>query len=200
MTTQTNRQRSAQHSYGVILHHRLAWWLVDFPNLDAMPTVARKLSGRLTPALADWLRRQTGDAALAADVPALNPESQCWSGEFSCIPSDGASGLFDIDAHPWGSEAGELETRLARTMIDATLHPIPSDFTPVFGPLPRENQPVLAIRLSGYTCSTFELMTARYMPTYRPRSPWRDISNDAVSDSGSDILGWRAAADWIGPS
>ncbi|MFD1960331.1 hypothetical protein ACFSHP_17560 [Novosphingobium panipatense] len=42
-------------------------------------------------------------------------------------------------------------------------------------------------------------MTARYMPTYRPRSPWRDISNDAVSDSGSDILGWREAADWIGP-
>src|SRR3546814_3556907 len=40
-------------------------------------------------------------------------------------------------------------------------------------------------------------MTARYMPTYRPRSPWRDISNDAVSDSGSDILGWREAADWI---
>lgn len=101
----------------------------------------------------------------------LNPESKWWSGEFSWVPSDGASGVFDIDAHPWGSEAGELEARLARTMIDATLHLIPPDFTSVIGALHRENQPVLAIRLSGYTCSTFELMTARHMPTYRPRSP-----------------------------
>ena len=98
-----------------------------------------------------------------------------------------------------GSDAGELELRLARTMIDATIRPLPSGFTSVFFDLPSENQPVLAIRLSGYSCATFELMTARYMPTYRPRSPWRDISNDAVSDSGSDILGWREAADWIGP-
>ena len=84
-----------------------------------------------------------------------------------------AADLYDIDAHPWGSEAGELETRLARTMIDATLHPIPSGFVSVFSALPPENQPVLAIRLSGYTCATYELFTARHMPTYRPRSPWR---------------------------
>src|SRR3546814_377821 len=110
-----------------------------------------------------------------------------------------SSDLLEFDAHPWGSDAGELELRLARTMIDATIRPLPSGFTSVFLDLPSENQPVLAIRLSGYSCATFELMTARYMPTYRPRSPWRDISNDAVSDSGSDILGWREAADWIGP-
>jgi hypothetical protein len=85
-------------------------------------------------------------------------------------------------------------------MIDATLHPIPSGFVSVFGALPPENQPVLAIRLSGYISATFELMTACYMPTYRPRSPWRDISGDAIGDSGSDILGWQLAAEWIRPT
>ena len=129
----------------------------------------------------------------------LHPQSRCWSGEFSYLPAAGAADQIDIDAHPWGSEAGELETRLARTMIDATLHPVPAGFISVFTGLPPENQPVLAIRLSGYTCSTFELLTARHMPTYRPRSPWRDISADAVSDSGSDIIGWQPAADWIRP-
>src|SRR3546814_14342436 len=84
-------------------------------------------------------------------------------------------------------------------MIDATIRPLPSGFTSVFFDLPSENQPVLAIRLSGYSCATFGLMTARYMPTYRPRSPWRAISTDAVSDSGRDTLGLREAADWIGP-
>jgi hypothetical protein len=37
------------------------------------------------------------------------------------------------------------------------------------------------------------------MPDYRPRSPWRDISGDAVSESGSDILGWKSARDWLMP-
>src|SRR3546814_20969911 len=60
--------RDAVHSYGVILHHRLAWWLVDFPQLDAMPLRARKLSGRLTPALAGWLRAATGAPGLVCDV------------------------------------------------------------------------------------------------------------------------------------
>ena len=185
------------HSYGIIIQHRLAWWLVEFPELDATPLRAHKLSGRLTPALAAWLRAETDDPHLGDDVAALNPDSRCWSGEFSYRPRSADGDLFDIDAHPWGSEAGELETRLARTMIDATLHPVPAGFVSVFTALPPENQPVLAIRLSGYTCSTFELLTARHMPTYRPRSPWRDISNDAVGDSGSDIIGWREAADWI---
>ncbi|MDE8650604.1 hypothetical protein [Novosphingobium album (ex Liu et al. 2023)] len=191
---------SADHCYGIIMHHRLAWWLVEFPEPDAPPLRARKLSGRLTPALADWLRRETREPRLAGDVAALNPESRCWSGEFSCRPSRADAGIFDIDAHPWGAEAGELETRLARTMIDATLQPVPAGFISVFTALPPENQPVLAIRLSGYTCSTYELLTARHMPTYRPHSPWRDISADAVGDSGSDIIGWQSAATWIRPT
>ncbi len=189
----------AQHSYGIIMHHRLAWWLVEFAELDAMPLRVRKLSGRLTPALADWLRTDTGDARLGNDIAHLNPDGRCWSGEFCVVPSTTALDVFDIDAHPWGSDAGELETRLARTMIDATLHPVPAGFVSVFTALPPENQPVLAIRLSGYSCSTYELLTARHMPTYRPRSPWRDISSEAVGDSGSDIIGWQLAADWIRP-
>lgn len=200
MHTQSSARRPADHSYGIILHHRLAWWLVDFPDLDAMPLRARKLSGRLTPALADWLRSETGDPRLGDDIAVLNPDSRCWSGEFSYVPAAGAADLFDIDAHPWGSEASELETRLARTMIDATLHPVPAGFISVITALPPENQPVLAIRLSGYTCAVYEVLTARHMPTYRPRSPWRDISGDAVGDSGSDIIDWREGAEWIAPT
>lgn len=200
MHAQSTPARSTDHCFGIIMHHRLAWWLVEFPDLDATPLCARKLSGRLTPALADWLLGETGDPRLGDDIAALNPDSRCWSGEFSYVPAAGAADVFDIDAHPCGSEASELETRLARAMIDATLHPIPSGFISVFGTLPPENQPVLAIRLSGYICATFELMTARYMPNYRPRSPWHDISGDAVGDSGSDILGWQLAADWIRPT
>lgn len=91
-----------QHSYGIIIiHHRLAWWLVEFPEADGMPLRARNLSGRLTPP----------SIPTVPAGPASSP---------SCRP-------------------------------------------------------------------------------YRPRSPWRDISNDAVGDSGSDIIGWREAADWIRP-
>ena len=114
MHAQSTPARITNHCFGIIMHHRLAWWLVEFPDLDATPLRARKLSGRLTPALADWLRRETGDARLGDDVAALNPDSRCWSGEFSYVPAAGAADLFDIDAHPWGSEASELETRLAR--------------------------------------------------------------------------------------
>ena len=198
--SRTIAPRRPAHGYGLVLYHRLAWWFVDFPEVGGNPIRARKLSGRLTPALADWLRTETGDPSLAADVAALNTESRCWAGEFSLVPTAADNDLFDIDAHPWGADAAELETRLARTLIDATLHPVPAGFIFALATLPPENRPVLAVRLAGYTCSTYELLTARHMPTYRPRSPWRDISGDAVGDSGSDIIGWCEAADWIRPT
>lgn len=88
---------------------------------------------------------------------------------------------------------------LARTMVEATLFPISSGFISVFGALPEDDVPVLAIRASGYVSATFEVITACYMPTYRPNSPWRDLSGDSVNDSGSEILGWAAAEDWIKP-
>lgn len=200
MTLSAETCSTAHHCYGVVIHHRLAWWLVEFPQLEAKPIKAWPLSGRLTSAMRDWIRAETDDGSIAADIAALNPGSHCWSGEFSIVPSLDAADRFDIDAHPWGSDAGELETRLARAMIEATLFPIPAGFISVFTGLPDEDVPVLAIRLSGYVCSTFELLTARYMPAYRPRSPWRDISNEAVGDSGSDILGWASARNWIRPA
>src|SRR3546814_15894081 len=85
-------------------------------------------------------------------------------------------------------------------MIDATLHPVPAGFIAALGILPPENEPVHAIRVSGYTCCTFQLLTARYMPPSRPRSPWPDISNDPVADSGGAIIGCRPATDGIGPT
>src|SRR3546814_14188734 len=88
--------RDAVHSSGVILHHRLAWWLVDFPQLDAMPLRARKLSGRLTPPLARWLRAATGGPGLVFDVAALNPESRRWAGDLSLLPAPNSAKLFDI--------------------------------------------------------------------------------------------------------
>src|SRR3546814_12498498 len=116
-------------------------------------------------------RAATGDPVLVCDVAALNPESRCCAGEFSLVPAHNDAKLFDIDAHPWGAEAGELECRLARTMIDATLHPVPAGFLAALGILPPATEPGLAIRVSGYTCCTFVLLNPQYMATSRPRPP-----------------------------
>lgn len=188
------------HCYGIVLHHRARWWLVEFPELDVKPVAVYRLSGKMTPAMVDRLRRTAGDPGLTDDIAVLNPETSVWAGEFTRCPARHGDGEFDIAANPWNSAADELETRLARTMIDSLIRPLPPGFTSVLDALPDDDKPVLAVRLSGYICATFELLTARHMPTYRPRSPWRDISGDAVSDSGSDILGWMPAHEWLLPA
>lgn len=76
---------------------------------------------------------------------------------------------------------------------------IPPEFTPVTTALPPNDKPVLAIRESAYISVRLEVLTARYMPDYRPLSPWRDIGNDAITDSGETILGWMAKPDWLNP-
>lgn len=199
MTAASDTVSAVDHCYGIVLHHRLDWWLVEFPEYETSPTRAIRLSGHLTPGLADRLRKRTRDERLPATIDVLSPQNKCWHGEFSLVRTADASDGFDIDDHHWGAEADELEMRLARTMIDGTLFPMPAGFASVFGALPEENVPVLAVRASSYTCATFELITARYMPTYRLRSPWRDISGDAVGDTGCDILGWMPAEEWIRP-
>ncbi|WP_066528923.1 MULTISPECIES: hypothetical protein [Erythrobacter] len=52
--------------------------------------------------------------------------------------------------------------------------------------LPPNTRPVLALRPSFYSCCQYEIVTARYMPDYRPLAPWRDLSGDDLADSGSD--------------
>jgi hypothetical protein len=187
--------------FGIVLHHRAEWWLVEFPDRGGTPIRAFRLSGTISDLLRDSFRRRKDDYSLPNDIASLSPSpsSNCWCGDFALVRSASDEDRFDIEFHPWGAEASELDARLARTMVDATLFPIPSGFISVFGALPDEDVPVLAIRASGYVSATFELLTACYMPTYRPRSPWRDLSGDAVSDSGCDILGWTPAEDWIKP-
>lgn len=79
----------------------------------------------------------------------------------------------------------------------AALARLPEGFTPVTRGKPTHDRPVLAIRRSAYSCCDLEVLTARYMTDYRPHSPWRDVSGDAVSDSGNEILGWRYANDLL---
>ena len=75
-----------------------------------------------------------------------------------------------------------------------------TQFLPSRQTLPSSDRPVLALRPSSYNCCQYEVITARYMPNYRPNSPWRDISGDAISDSGSDqILGWCYADALLSP-
>jgi hypothetical protein len=62
---------------------------------------------------------------------------------------------------------------------------------------PFDDQPVLAIRKSGYGCSSYELITARYMPEYRPHDPWRMIDGESVKASGHPVLGWKNAFRWL---
>ncbi|WP_454887335.1 hypothetical protein [Sphingomonas oryzagri] len=199
MADMPSARPTAVHCYGIILHHRRRWWLVGFPDLDGTPTAAYRLTGRLTSAMATRLGHDADDAEASRDIAMIQQGSRCWSGEFSLSPARDSANAFDIGAHPWGAEASEREERLARVMIDSTLHPLPTGFLSILSALPQEDRPVLAIRLSGYSSSIFELLTARYMPTHRPRSPWRDVSGDAISDSGDDILGWTPAEDWIRP-
>jgi len=94
--------------------------------------------------------------------------------------------------------AGKADTwpRFSADVVAADLAAIarlPEGFTPVTADTPANDRPVIAIRRSGYTCSDFEILTARHMPDYRPHSPWRDLSGDAVGDTGNQILGWRYA-------
>ncbi len=42
--------------------------------------------------------------------------------------------------------------------------------------LPPDTRPVLALRPSSYSCCQYEIVTARYMPAYRPLAPWRELS------------------------
>src|SRR3546814_5234215 len=94
----------------------------------------------------------------SSDVCSSDLESRCWAGEFSLVPAHNDAKLFDIDAHPWGAEAGELECRLARTMIDATLHPVPAGFIAALGILPPENEP----RSEEHTSELQSLMRISY--------------------------------------
>lgn len=83
----------------------------------------------------------------------------------------------------------------------ASAEPVMSpDFTPVDVGCPDHDRPVLAIRRSSVKGAHFEVITARYRLDYRPNSPWRVLDGDAVSDSGSQILGWREAPDWLLPA
>lgn len=73
------------------------------------------------------------------------------------------------------------------------------EFIPVEKALPPEDKPVLGLRQSGYVHCKYEVITCRYMPTYRPLSPWRDLSNDSVNDSGGPIIAWAYADNLLEP-
>ena len=189
---------TGDHEQGIVLHHRRRWWFVGVTD-NAGPSRAKALSGRLTPALAARLRHEAGNEALPPYVTSFIPDDQPRAGAFACIASAGDGTAFDLDADGRGRPASKAEARLARTMVDATVHPVPAGFISVFTSMPRDEKPVLAIRASAYVFARFELLTARYQPVFRPHAPWRDLSGDAVTDSGSDIIGWCDAAAWLRP-
>lgn len=85
--------------------------------------------------------------------------------------------------------------------MSQTQSSLPVPFLPATQCLPSSDRPVLVLRPSSYNCCEFEVVTARYMPDYRPRSPWRDISGDAISDSGSgDVVAWCYADAILSPT
>ena len=49
------------------------------------------------------------------------------------------------------------------------------------------------------TTRQFEVLTAKFDPHHRPLNPWLTLDNDAVSDSGNHVLGWKAASEWFDP-
>lgn len=77
----------------------------------------------------------------------------------------------------------------------ATVCKLPEGFTPCSERLPAAGDIVIAIREATVSSVRFELLTARYDPEYRHLNPWRMIDGDAVTDSGNEVLGWRAATE-----
>ena len=79
----------------------------------------------------------------------------------------------------------------------ADAHPdftkVPVGYIPCESLLPENDRPVLAIRRSACLGAEFEILTARYMPGYRPLKPWRTLFGDDVEDCGYPIMGWRYA-------
>jgi hypothetical protein len=73
---------------------------------------------------------------------------------------------------------------------------LPHPFTSVEVAVPSDNLPVLVIRQALNRSSSFEVLTARYYPMYRPLNPWVDSSYEAVTASGPPVLGW-AYSDWL---
>lgn len=86
------------------------------------------------------------------------------------------------------------------TEFDPATVTLPEGFTPLSEGLPPVDSLVLAIRISGYRGAEFEILTARFMPEYRPNSPWRQIDMDSVHDSGAPVLGWMTANHLLNPS
>ncbi len=72
-------------------------------------------------------------------------------------------------------------------------HQLPDGFISVNDQLPPTANPVLAVRESATVTARFEILTAKFDLAYRPHNPWLDLGNDPVTDSGSNILGWRQA-------
>ena len=94
-------------------------------------------------------------------------------------------------------------TDTARGVLIRHTPTLPAAFTPVSESFPNECKTVLGIRECSTRASKFEVLTVRYMPNYRPNNPWLTVDNDAVTDSGSPILGWLDldetdfGADWL---
>jgi len=205
MTNASTGNDHVIHCHGLIIQHRgKHWWLVEFPKPRGYPTRAYLLSGTLSTRFADQLGLETGPFILLPSVTTLRPTARCWQGEFTLVPTIATADPdhidYDVDAHVFRGGAWERDERLAHALIESKLCPPPVEFTSVFTALPPEGVPVLAIRASSLVCAKFEVLTARYMPTHRPDFPWRDLTGEAVFASGTEILGWMHAGDWIQPS
>lgn len=189
---------------GVIIHHRKAWWLVEFPNQKAKPTRAIRLSGRFSPKFAEVLRGLSGDPRLPNEIDTLCWWGPCkrsgWWGTVSLIPAARGKDRFDIDGHPWRETCSYALLKQAMTMIDTTLYAIPARFTSVFDSLPADDVPVLALRVSKSPCAKFELLTAFYRSTDHPFYGWRDIDGKSLIADDDSILAWKPVRDWIKPS
>ena len=68
-----------------------------------------------------------------------------------------------------------------RALVFLETGSLPDGFTPITTALPTDDKPVVALRKSSYSGAKFEVITARYMPAYRPLSPWRDLQNACMA-------------------
>jgi hypothetical protein len=89
-----------------------------------------------------------------------------------------------------------LHSQLAPGITPSHLPEELSEFVTADFP-PMDSKPVLAIRESGYNRCRYEIVTAYYDARHYPANPWRGVDGDAITDSGSRVLGWKNALRWL---
>jgi hypothetical protein len=181
--------------YGVVIYLDHRWSLVAQPGITGTPTTIFDLTPHTEKSIRHWITRRE---KTALDRTIFDGDANACAGQFRLLPTR-TDGLYEIEAYEFPQAPTHRELRIANIALTIAAHPLPDEFTSVLDTCPEFETPVVALRKAQTPATTFEVITARYMPDYRPHDPWRLLNLSAASASGSPILAWSSAIDTIRP-